>query len=575
MSSWASAFSAAASVRPAELDEDFLRRTAPRVEEEGRGDCGAPGGGLSAVAALAKVASKASASSSVAADASAEADVGRGETGESPSPSSRKKEKKDKKKDKKAKKKNKKKKDEDKKGKKKKRDETNDDYSSNSESNVERGASSARKRRRSDGGNNGGGYAPKNDEGGGEPSSPVLEGRMVPHPGRRGGPSEVVDSVMVLVDRENGLAYSGVDMGEDGSRCVVGRLNPDGEVVLDEGLFPEDNNRGGDEEEKNESTKGTASLGCMTGIAHTEKRKKDTSGDDKLKPESIRHDQTSDLVLPDKADFPYPTESDDHCESPLESYEDAAPLLTALRDILKREKVGLHKLSKKKRRTDKLGDDDEGLAIYDPYYCDGSVVSRLGSLGFDRVYNRKEDCYAVWSSSSSYPKCDVLVTNPPYSADHIDRLMAHVTSSTFGTRPWLLLMPNFVHKKECYTDALDAANGGRGIRPFYVVPRKRYVYLPPKNFREKKVSDVHRKSSPFVSMWYVWGGTADRTEELIRRWHGGGTSTGEDDCVVLERTRGRCDLARSKSALRDLRRKSSGKRGDKDEGQKKKKRRRK
>lgn len=31
--------------------------------------------------------------------------------------------------------------------------------------------------------------------------------------------------------------------------------------------------------------------------------------------------------------------------------------------------------------------------IYDPYYCQGSTVARLASLGFPRVYNRKEDFY--------------------------------------------------------------------------------------------------------------------------------------------------------------------------------------
>jgi hypothetical protein len=31
------------------------------------------------------------------------------------------------------------------------------------------------------------------------------------------------------------------------------------------------------------------------------------------------------------------------------------------------------------------------LRIYDPYYCDGSVIRNLAELGFTNVYNKKED----------------------------------------------------------------------------------------------------------------------------------------------------------------------------------------
>jgi hypothetical protein len=76
-----------------------------------------------------------------------------------------------------------------------------------------------------------------------------------------------------------------------------------------------------------------------------------------------------------------------------------------------------------------------------------------------------------------------------------------------------------------------------------LVPHKRYVYLPPKDFRGSKKSDTHKKSSPFVSMWYIWGGSNSRNEQLINTWNRRYGSNGS------------CDLARSKNALRDLRRK--------------------
>ena len=134
---------------------------------------------------------------------------------------------------------------------------------------------------------------------------------------------------------------------------------------------------------------------------------------------------------------------------------------------------------------------------------------------------------------------DVLVTNPPYSGSHIEKLMQFVTSQQkFGHRPWFLLMPQWVHKKDFFLELT------KDIHPFYLVPRKRYVYLPPTDFREAKKSDVHKKSSPFTSMWFCWGGTYDLNERLIR------------DFRLQQRQTVSCDIARSRSALRDLRRRN-------------------
>jgi hypothetical protein len=216
--------------------------------------------------------------------------------------------------------------------------------------------------------------------------------------------------------------------------------------------------------------------------------------------------------------FWFPTEPDDHCESPLESYRDILPFLEQLCNN---------------------GNKDE-FAIYDPYYCDGAVKRNLAELGFRRVHNEKQDCYRVWSTGSE-PSYQVLVTNPPYSEHHIPQLLEHVTSPNFGNRPWFLLLPNWVHKKDYYKKSLVTAK----IRPFYLVPKKRYVYLPPKQFREKKTSDVHKKTSPFLSMWYIWGGSSQQNEELIQHY--------------LKRGDRPCDLVRSKSAMRDLRRKGQKK----------------
>ena len=289
-----------------------------------------------------------------------------------------------------------------------------------------------------------------------------LEGRMVDVDG---------DMSLVLVDKISGNIYSSGAIQDDGKRLVIGKL-VNGEVQLDSSAV----------EQMKQSDEG------------------------------------------DEPSFPYETNADDHCETPLQSYKDILPLLNEMRKS--------------------FGGKKESMKIYDPYFCDGSVIKHLSSLGYSNVHNKKDDCYAVWESKSE-PEFDVFLTNPPYSEDHIEKLMKFVTSSDFGSKPWLLLMPQWVHKKDYYINA-TTKNGKRACNPFYIVPKKRYVYLPPANFREKKDSDTHKKSSPFVSMWFCWGGSEKRNGELMNAFH--------NSAVASE-----CDLARSKSALRDLRRSGSSK----------------
>lgn len=208
--------------------------------------------------------------------------------------------------------------------------------------------------------------------------------------------------------------------------------------------------------------------------------------------------------------------------------------------------------------------DTKDLRIYDPYYCNGAVIENLTSLGFPSVYNKKEDCYQTWASTTLYPSFDVLVTNPPYSGDHIEKLVHHLTSPRMTGRPWFLLMPEWVHKKAYFLSNTKSQQ----IQPFYLVPKKRYVYLPPKDYRASKKSDVHKKSSPFNSMWYIWGGTREGNDKLMRYFYNSsGCTFPADDTSESVTGPGNtsngqrmplsdaCELARSKSALRDLRRK--------------------
>ena len=260
----------------------------------------------------------------------------------------------------------------------------------------------------------------------------------------------------------------------------------------------------------------------------------------------LPHEDSEDGTASDIS-FPFPTVPDDHCESPLQAYAHIQPLLSLLAKTLG-------------------SGGDKNLNIYDPYYCNGAVIENLAALGFPSIYNKKEDCYQVWTSATSYPSFDVLVTNPPYSADHIEKLVNHITSPKMDGRPWLLLMPEWVHKKDYYLSKTKS----RQMQPFYVVPKKRYVYLPPKDYRASKKSDVHKKSSPFNSMWYIWGGTREGNDKLMRYYNSNACTFPVVDNAQKETALENpgpqrkplsqvCDLARSKSALRDLRRKHAAK----------------
>ena len=181
------------------------------------------------------------------------------------------------------------------------------------------------------------------------------------------------------------------------------------------------------------------------------------------------------------AALPFAADADDHCESPPEAYGDVAGVLDLVAAALG-----------KSRRT---------LAIYDPYYCAGAVKAHLGALGFENVRNDRADFYETLRRHA-LPPHDVVVTNPPYSGDHVHRLLDFCRTHD---RPYLLLMPNYVAAKP---DFLARVSGNERPPPVYVCPRKRYCYWTPKAMRAKDkmqghVSALGHRTSPFASFWYV------------------------------------------------------------------------
>ena len=130
-------------------------------------------------------------------------------------------------------------------------------------------------------------------------------------------------------------------------------------------------------------------------------------------------------VVPEVTEYPFEVTDDDHCETPQVAYRHLSPVLTRL--------------------AHQLGTTCDALRVYDPYFCAGGVRDRLAQSGFPSVYNKCEDFYAR-VAANDVPDYDVLVTNPPYSGDNVEKLLQFCKQSN---KPFALLMPNYVYMKEC------------------------------------------------------------------------------------------------------------------------------
>lgn len=200
-------------------------------------------------------------------------------------------------------------------------------------------------------------------------------------------------------------------------------------------------------------------------------RKKKRISDNQSNNTSTNGSFNADQQQEDEIIYPYDVQSDDHCETPIEAYEDICCFLNYI--------------------AEKLQKPHQNLLIYDPFYCEGSMVERMATLGYSNVYNRKEDFYQI-QANGTVPDYDILLTNPPYSQDHMERLLQFCTQSR---KPFALLVPNYVYTK----DYFQRISGTSQI--FFVVPSqgRRYLYTTPKGRRQKKSS---KYTSPFPTFWF-------------------------------------------------------------------------
>jgi hypothetical protein len=204
------------------------------------------------------------------------------------------------------------------------------------------------------------------------------------------------------------------------------------------------------------------------------------------------------IVTPAEASaHPFEVDPLDHAETPFEAYRDIEPFLFRLSQLLGRRSKA-------------------ELQLWDPYFCEGSVKAHLARLGFTSVHNENEDAYARMAAGP--PPHDVLVSNPPFSGDHMKRVVSFCVRSG---KPWLLLMPDFVSRKTWFRAAI-------GDTPVaYLGPRsKPYQFSAPGRDRGGAAPLLPRASTSllpfqvfaakFSCVWYL--GMGREHADVVLPW---------------------------------------------------------
>ena len=65
----------------------------------------------------------------------------------------------------------------------------------------------------------------------------------------------------------------------------------------------------------------------------------------------------------------------------------------------------------------------------------------MDALGFASTINKNEDFYAA-RAAGTCPEYDVLMTNPPFSGDHIEKVHRYAVKSA---KPWFILVRTARH----------------------------------------------------------------------------------------------------------------------------------
>lgn len=107
---------------------------------------------------------------------------------------------------------------------------------------------------------------------------------------------------------------------------------------------------------------------------------------------------------------------------------------------------------------------------------------------------------------------DVLVTNPPYSGDHKQKLLTYLQNRRVQ-KPFALLLPAYTVTKSYWREFVDAIEnknkraGGTGHGSFmYILPAISYSYDHPEG--------TGHKIPPFYSAWLI-GGFSDMKRYIL------------------------------------------------------------
>ena len=216
---------------------------------------------------------------------------------------------------------------------------------------------------------------------------------------------------------------------------------------------------------------------------------------------------------------PFKTNFNDHFETSTDALRDLLPLVEELRSLIRPSCP-------------------ESFSIYDPYFCAGSIRKDWCDLGFTRLFHENR-CFYQDIDDGKIPNYDILVTNPPYSDDHMQRLMEFLIASN---KPWAMLVPDYTATKDWYVklisscfspdprtlatsqkignnfmahappqSAMSILDTGKpvavvGVEPVYMVPHVWYDFKHPQG--------VGHEKSHFKSFWIAWFGR--RTNDIVR-----------------------------------------------------------
>ena len=212
------------------------------------------------------------------------------------------------------------------------------------------------------------------------------------------------------------------------------------------------------------------------------------------------------------SNYPYPTDYNDHFETPLRAYTDILPLMQDA-------------LNKKDEQEGNAKNSPSKLTIYDPYFCTGRAASLLEqtfshykskSNAVIYIQHEKRDFYKD-ICKNKIPEHHILVTNPPYSGNHKERCLEFAVNQlkSHGTI-FFLLMPNYIANKEYFRKLVLEKN----VKTVFVAPpsNQPYEYDHPEGTGHEK--------PPFQSLWFCGlgfkkSGDADikKVKDCFTRYH--------------------------------------------------------